>query len=97
MIVHGGGLSPGGERFIPCRRRFFLPVRVLSRLFRRLMLEKLWAAYDPGRLTLQGSLARLATGNAFAALLKPLRFPSPGAFRRQPGRARPARRHPAAI
>jgi len=73
MIVHGGGLSPGGERFIPCRRRFFLPVRVLSRLFRRLMLEKLWAAYDPGRLTLQGSLARLATGNAFAALLKPLR------------------------
>jgi hypothetical protein len=73
MIVPGGGLSPDGGRFIPCRRRFFLPVRVLSRLFRRLLLEKLAAAYDQGRLILQGSLAKLATGNAFAALLKPLR------------------------
>jgi Putative transposase/Transposase zinc-binding domain len=73
MIVPGGGLSLDGERFAPCRRRFFLPVRVLSRLFRRLMLEKLAAAYDQGRLILQGSLAKLATGNAFAAALKPLR------------------------
>jgi hypothetical protein len=73
MIVPGGGLSPDGERFIPCRRRFFLPVRVLSRLFRRLMLEKLAAAYDQGHLTLQGSRASLATGHAFAALLKPVR------------------------
>jgi hypothetical protein len=48
-------------------------VRVLSRLFRRLMLEKLSAAYDEGRLILEGSLAKLAIGNAFAALLKPLR------------------------
>jgi len=46
MIVPGGGLSLDGERFIPCRRGFFLPVRVLSRLFRRLFLEKLGAAYD---------------------------------------------------
>ncbi|MGA7328582.1 MAG: IS91 family transposase [Rhodomicrobium sp.] len=74
MIVPGGGLSLDGERFVTCRRRFFLPVRVLSRLFRRLMLEKLAAAYDQGRLTLQGSLAKLAIGNAFAALLKPLRW-----------------------
>jgi hypothetical protein len=73
MIVPGGGLSPDGERFIPCRRGFFLPVRVLSRLFRRLMLEKLSAAHSQGRLILQGSLAKLATDNAFAALLKPLR------------------------
>jgi hypothetical protein len=73
MIVPGGGLSLDGNRFVPCRRRFFLPVRVLSRLFRRLFLEKLGAAYDQGRLILQGSLARLAIGNAFAALLKPLR------------------------
>jgi hypothetical protein len=73
MIVPGGGLSLDGERFIPCRRGFFLPVRVLSRLFRRLMLEKLAGAYDQGRLVLQGSLAKLAVGNAFAALLKPLR------------------------
>jgi hypothetical protein len=73
MIVPGGGLSMDGERFIPCRRGFFLPVRVLSRLFRRLFLEKLGAAYEQGRLTLEGSLAKLATGNAFATLLKPLR------------------------
>jgi hypothetical protein len=73
MIVPGGGLSLDGERFIPCRRGFLLPVRVLSRLFRRLMLEKLSAAYDQGRLILEGSLAKLAMDNAFAALLKPLR------------------------
>jgi hypothetical protein len=76
MIVPGGGLSSDGERFVPCRgrrRRFFLPVRVLSRLFRRLMLEKLAAAYDKGLLSLQGSLARLAPPAAFAAALKPLR------------------------
>ena len=73
MIVPGGGLSLDGERFIPCRRGFFLPVRVLSRLFRRLMLEKLGAAHGKGLLTLQGSLAKLAVGNVFAALLKPLR------------------------
>jgi len=77
MIVPGGGLSPDGERFVPCRgrrRRFFLPVRVLSRLFRRLMLEKLAAAYGKGLLTLQGCLARLAAPAAFAAALKPLRW-----------------------
>src|SRR5208337_4445601 len=73
MIVPGGGLSLDGERFIPCRRGFFLPVRVLSRLFRRLFLEKLGAAYDQGRLILQGRLAKLAIGNAFTAALKPLR------------------------
>ena len=77
MIVPGGGLSLDGERFVPCRgrrRRFFLPVRVLSRLFRRLMLEKLAAAYGKGLLTLKGSLAKLATPAAFAAALKPLRW-----------------------
>lgn len=73
MIVPGGGLSLDGMRFIPCRRGFFLPVRVLSRLFRRLMLEKLGAACDQGRLIFEGSLSELAIGNAFAALLKPLR------------------------
>jgi hypothetical protein len=73
MIVPGGGLSLDGERFIPCRRGFFLPVRVLSRLFRRLVLEKLAAAHGRGLLTLQGSLAKLAPAAAFAAVLKPLR------------------------
>ena len=73
MIVPGGGLSFGGERFIPCRHGFFLPVRVLSRLFRRLMIEKLAGAYDKRQLILLGSLAKLATGTAFADALKPLR------------------------
>ena len=77
MIVPGGGLSLDGERFVPCRgrrRRFFLPVRVLSRLFRRLVLERLAAAHSQGRLIFQGSLSKLATANAFAAALKPLRW-----------------------
>ena len=73
MIVPGGGFSLDGERFVPCRRRFFLPVRVLSRLFRRLCLERLTAAYEQGRLILEGSLVKLASPAAFAAALKPLR------------------------
>jgi hypothetical protein len=67
MIVPGGGLSLDGERFVPCRgrrRRFFLPVRVLSRLFRRLVLEKLAAAHGKGLLTFQGSLAYLSPAAA---------------------------------
>jgi Putative transposase/Transposase zinc-binding domain len=84
MIVPGGGLSLDGARFIPCRRGFFLPVRVLSRLFRRLMLEKLAAAHSQGRLILQGSLAKLAVGNAFAALLKPLRRKNWFVYAKQP-------------
>jgi Transposase zinc-binding domain/Putative transposase len=71
MIVPGGGLSLDGRRFIPCRRGFFLPVRVLSRLFRRLFLEKLGSAYEQGRLILEGSLAKLAIGNAVAAPCRP--------------------------
>src|ERR671926_1217585 len=50
VIVPGGGISPDGERWIACRPGFFLPVRVLSRLFRRLFLERLVAVYDTGRL-----------------------------------------------
>jgi hypothetical protein len=73
MIVPGGGLSLDGQRFIPCRRRFFLPIRVLSRLFRRLFLERLAAAYKQGRLILKGGLIKLASSAAFAAVLKPLR------------------------
>ena len=73
MIVPGGGLSLDGQCFIPCRRRFFLPVRVLSRLFRRLFLERLAATYEQGRLILEGSLSMLASPAAFAAGLKPLK------------------------
>ena len=73
MIAPGGGLSPDGERWISCRKGFFLPVRVLSRLFRRLFLERLVAAHDAGRLHFFGALASLAARDAFDAHLAPLR------------------------
>jgi hypothetical protein len=72
-IVPGGGLSPDGERWISCRPRFFLPVRVLSRLFRRLFLERLAEAHAEGRLAFHGHLAALADRAAFTAHLAPLR------------------------
>jgi len=79
-IVPGGGLSlacpgqrSGGERWISCRPGFFLPVRVLSRLFRRLFLERLVAAHNAGRLHFFGDRAPLADRRAFAAYLAPLR------------------------
>jgi hypothetical protein len=73
LIAPGGGLSPDGTRWVPCRRRFFLPVRVLSKLFRRLMLEKLAAAHKAGKLRFFGEHAHLASADAFAAFLVPLR------------------------
>jgi hypothetical protein len=73
MIVPGGGISLNGERWIACRPGFFLPVRVLSRLFRRLVLEKLEAAHCAGRLQFFGKLAALTNAQAFTAHLAPLR------------------------
>jgi hypothetical protein len=73
MIVPGGGLSLDGERWIACRPGFFLPVRVLSRLFRRLILEKLAAAHAAGALRFFGKHAALSNAPAFAAYLAPLR------------------------
>jgi hypothetical protein len=73
IIVPGGGFSPDGQRWIPCRPGFFLPVRVLSRLFRRLFLEKLTAAFETGHLELFGDHAALAEPTAFKAYLDPLR------------------------
>jgi len=73
MIVPGGGISSDGERWIACRSDFFLPVHVLSTLFRRLMLEKLVAAHEAGRLQFFGRHAHLADPKAFAAVLAPLR------------------------
>jgi hypothetical protein len=72
-IVPGGGLSPDRERWISCRPGFFLPVRVLSRLFRRLFLQTLAAAHEAGRLRFFANHAPLADGRAFAAYLAPLR------------------------
>jgi Zn finger protein HypA/HybF involved in hydrogenase expression len=73
MIVPGGGLSADGKRWIATRPSFFLPVLVLSRLFRRLMLEKLAAAHKAGKLTFFGEHAHLADGKAFASFLAPLK------------------------
>jgi hypothetical protein len=73
IIVPGGGISLDGERWISCRPGFFLPVRVLSRLFRRLFLEELVAAHDAGRLQFFGDHAPLVERQAFAAYLASLR------------------------
>jgi hypothetical protein len=59
-VVPGGGLSPDGSRWSPCRPGFFLPVRVLGRLFRGKFLALLKAAFDGGKLSFQGKLADLA-------------------------------------
>jgi hypothetical protein len=72
-IVPGGGLSPDGEHWVSCRKGFFLPVRVLSRLFRRLFLEQLMAAYDRGDLQFFGEHQDLKDANHFKAWLLPLR------------------------
>jgi putative transposase/transposase-like zinc-binding protein len=73
MIVPGGGISPDGQRWVSCRPGFFLPVRVLSRLFRRLFLEKLVAAHAASRLSFFGELAHLVEAQSFATYLAPLR------------------------
>jgi hypothetical protein len=73
MIVPGGGIALDGKRWVSCRPGFFLPVRVLSRLFRRLFLDKLAAAHAAGRLNFFGDHAALAAAPAFAAYLAPLR------------------------
>ena len=73
MIVPGGGLSLDGKRWIACRPNFFLPVLVLSKLFRRLMLEKLAAAHAASKLKFFGEHAGLADKDVFTAFLAPLR------------------------
>ena len=73
MIVPGGGLSPSGNRWVACKPGFFLHVRVLSRLFRRLFIEGLMALHRAGELVFFGDLAGLSEPQAFAAYLAPLR------------------------
>ena len=71
-LVPGGALSADG-RWLNCRPRFFLPIHVLSRLFRRLFLERLQAAYKAGRLRFSGRLDRFGDAHAFAAAVRRLR------------------------
>ena len=72
-IVPGGGLAPDGTSWIACRPAFFLPVRVLSRLYRRLFLEGLGTAYRSGKLKFFNDLAPLADAKSFATAMAPLR------------------------
>jgi len=72
-VVPGGGPSLDRSRWIACRPGFFLPVRVLSRLFRRLFLDELRAAFEAGELGFFGELAALAEPDAFTRRLRELR------------------------
>jgi hypothetical protein len=72
-VVPGGGLSVDGLRWVACRPGFFLPVRVLSRLFRRLFLEHLQGAFEAGQLRFFNDLAGLADPAAFRAHLAGLK------------------------
>ena len=72
-VVPGGGLSPDGQRWIARGPRFFLPVRVLSALFRRLFLESSQKAYDTGKLQFFAALEPLRARNAFDQLLARLK------------------------
>jgi hypothetical protein len=72
-VVPGGGLSPDGSRWISCLPGFFLSVKVLSRLFRRLFLEQLQTAFRKGKLRFFGDLEELRKPDRFAEYLTPLR------------------------
>jgi hypothetical protein len=71
-VVPGGGIAPKGERWISCRPGFFLPVRVLSRLFRRLFITQLQLAFDHGQLQFFNTLEALSSPVAFAKYLAPV-------------------------
>jgi hypothetical protein len=73
MIVPGGGISLDGSRWVSRRPRYFLPVRVFSKLFRGLMLAKLLAAHQAGQLQFFNQYVHLAERKAFARYLAPLR------------------------
>ena len=72
-VVPGGGLSPDGKRWIACKDGFFLPVRVLSRLFRRLFLQGLETIHAAGELQFFADLSTLNDAGAFRTYLAPLR------------------------
>lgn len=71
-VVPGGGISPDGTRWISCRHKFFLPVLVLARLFRRLFLDYLRKAFDAGDLQFFSSLESLRTRDAFLRHIAPI-------------------------
>ncbi len=68
-VVPGGGLAPDRSRWVSCRPGFFLPVRILSRVFRGKFLQRLRQAYESGQLEFHGSLAAQGTAAGWARLL----------------------------
>jgi hypothetical protein len=83
-VVPGGGLSPDRTQWISCQAGFFLSVRVLSRLFRRLFLEHLLKAFDAGKLEFYASLELLRDRSAFLDYLAPLREPEWVVYAKRP-------------
>jgi hypothetical protein len=73
MIVPGGGISLDGTHWVRCKPGFLLPVRVLSRLFRRVFLAALADAHAAGRLAFFGEIEDLRRRKAFTAYLTPLK------------------------
>ncbi len=73
MIVPGGGISPDGMRWVASRTGFLLPVRVLSKLFRRLFLTRLLELHAAGKLAFFGQSERLGGRRAFVRHVAPLR------------------------
>lgn len=71
-VVPGGGLSLNGQRWVSCRKNFFLPVKVLSRLFRRLFRDQLGRLYEQGKLSFHGSLAQLNDPAVFRRFVQSL-------------------------
>jgi len=84
MIVPGGGISMDGARWVSCRPNFFLPVRVLSRLFRGLILKGLKQAHADGRLQFFSDHQTLTDKAAFHAYLKPLYKTNWSVFAKEP-------------
>ena len=84
MIVPGGGLSADGSQWVPCRKTFFVPVRVLSRLFRRRFLDGLIRLYRDDQLAFFGDKASLADRATFDAFLEPWRKSEWVVYAKQP-------------
>src|SRR3990172_4180604 len=83
-VVPGGGLSDDGRRWVYCRKRFFLPVKVLGRLFRRLFCDYLQEAFDAKELKFYGQLANLSDPQAFALWLHSARYKKWAAYSKPP-------------
>ena len=72
-MIPGGGISPDGKRWVRCRDGFFLPVRVMSRMFRGKFLALLQGAFEQQELEFHGKLLELAHPKAWEGLFEPLR------------------------